>query len=167
MANRICALCAHELNGKSNDGSPLVTGEVCDNCYYTRVILEKLDQELRKMGTLELDYDISIKGIMNIYISDSLQGWMVRIEAHDNEGNEVTKLRNNVTGGEDNLAEYGILGTQWIVEHIYEIVLDNDSYYADDFVIEYYHQDKFLDKPDLLRLESDYYDSLEDEEEAE
>jgi len=119
------------------------------------------------MGTLELDYDISIKGIMNIYISDSLQGWMVRIEAYDNEGNEVTKLRNNVTGGEDNLAEYGILGTQWIVEHIYEIVLDNDSYYADDFVIEYYHQDKFLDKPDLLRLESDYYDSLEDEEEAE
>ena len=84
MPNKKCAICAKEIKGVSFDGAPLVDSEVCIDCYCTEVTLAKLDEELWKTRTPDFEYEITIKGTMKIYISNSLQGWMVRTEAYDN-----------------------------------------------------------------------------------
>ena len=48
---------------------------------------------------------------------------------------------------------------------MHDVILDNDSYYGDDFVIEYYYDGKLLDEDDLGNIESGYYEMLSEEEE--
>lgn len=165
MPNKKCAICAKEIKGVSFDGAPLVDSEVCDYCYDTKVIHAKQERSSLELETEEPEFQIRLKDHMDIYISNRDGGWMVRIEAHGYDREEISEAYNSLRFCNDDLIKQRIRGTQWLVSHLYELILEYNSYYYDHFIIYYYLNEEYINDDYLRELESGYYEMLREEEE--